>query len=491
TEEKAIESVTAVEGEFLKSKGKGSLATPMRREIVQKAEGIITRRQQSQEVQIEVEAAPVEKPFELNGEPSWSDSEEDADYNAEEDVEPEDDDISEEEDASFVTEEKMTSVPAEESIELNNSDREEELEVEEPVEEKDESFVSAAGEELAAPQEAESIYESAEESEEREDEIIPLSNDAMKETLVEVEIEATPRQEEPEAESAEESSDEVEEEKVATAVSAEKTEEEEQVEEEESEEEREEQSVEEMNEELLEVWETIREEKDGEGDRLSRKLYRLPARTKSSKYYKTITDPIDLLMIKKKMNGAEYQTVRDFSDDMELLFDNAITWNEEENLNNVTALRIIVAEQLKERFDFAREATSEREDSGEETEEANIEETSSEEEEAPKVPKSEKKTVLRRIQSEITVEEADETAVTTPRTRRENRKKDAEKTKVEKEEEEEEEAEEEEDEMEKMVKELEELRVVDLRAELKKRGINTAGRKAELIVKLANARLGR
>eukprot|EP01117_Protostelium_nocturnum_P007846 TRINITY_DN2808_c0_g1_i1.p1 TRINITY_DN2808_c0_g1~~TRINITY_DN2808_c0_g1_i1.p1 ORF type:complete len:1116 (+),score=544.98 TRINITY_DN2808_c0_g1_i1:248-3595(+) len=405
------------------------------------------------------------------------------------------------------------------AVVVENKEVEEEVQVTEEESEEKEAPVEEVVQAVSQVEDATQAYEVESEEEAAEESTEESAEESAEETA-EAEVEKTEETVEVAAKEAEESAEESEEETVEEAVD-------EEAEESEAEEteEAEEMTAEQMNAHFEEIWEVLREEKDSEGERLSKKLLRLPSsKAKANKvYFEVVEDPIDLQMIKKSIGSGEYETVEAFRADFEKLFNNAILFNEtkpcDENLANVQALQKLFEEQMEERFASSsqEEAEESEEEAEEETEAAEEEsaeveeaeevesaEESEEEEEKVPTPQPEKRGRKKTIVQEAQMEESDEQVFSSPRTRRNNRKNQQQKSKLveveeevvesaegsgeEAEEERVEEAEEEEKEsLEAAITRLSELRVVDLRAELKKKGLPTGGLKAELVRRLAEA----
>ncbi len=54
----------------------------------------------------------------------------------------------------------------------------------------------------------------------------------------------------------------------------------------------------------------------------------LPTRTELPEYYSTIKSPIDLKTIHRKIEGSKYSSLKDFHEDMQLLWQNAKEFND-------------------------------------------------------------------------------------------------------------------------------------------------------------------
>ena len=76
----------------------------------------------------------------------------------------------------------------------------------------------------------------------------------------------------------------------------------------------------------------------------------LPPRNDLPYYYRVIKRPIDLMMIKAKIDSDQYTDMWRFKEDMELMFDNARTFNSEESLvyEDANVLNDIFNEQLEQ-----------------------------------------------------------------------------------------------------------------------------------------------
>ncbi len=233
---------------------------------------------------------------------------------------------------------------------------------------------------------------------------------------------------------------------------------------------------------FIEIWEVIRELVDEDGERLSRKIYRVPAKSqkKSKLYYEKIENPSDLLMLKKRITEKEFGTFQEFSSQFQEIFNNARVWNEfepcEENIKNVAEMERVLQAEIKKRFFTQKEAEKETkteiENSKEEEEESSKEsssESSSEEEAKPASPPPARRSTR---------------AARTPATKT---PKSNQKVVVEKSPEISEEEEEEISEPKLTAEKIGEMKVVELKAELKKRGISGAGLKADLVKKLWDA----
>ncbi|KAL7929395.1 hypothetical protein V8C35DRAFT_196128 [Trichoderma chlorosporum] len=100
----------------------------------------------------------------------------------------------------------------------------------------------------------------------------------------------------------------------------------------------------------------LRKIKDADGNTLAVPFERLPDKTVVPDYYQTIGNPIALDNIKKKTKRKKYQTVDQALSDLELMFENAKTYNEDDSPVYEAAVKLqqqarALAEQEKLRPD--------------------------------------------------------------------------------------------------------------------------------------------
>ena len=79
---------------------------------------------------------------------------------------------------------------------------------------------------------------------------------------------------------------------------------------------------------LLRVLDSLARHSDSQGRRLADVFYRLPSREEFEEYYRLIRKPVDLAMIVQRLLGGEYANAGDFAYDCELMFANAMVFNE-------------------------------------------------------------------------------------------------------------------------------------------------------------------
>lgn len=85
----------------------------------------------------------------------------------------------------------------------------------------------------------------------------------------------------------------------------------------------------EFGEKLNRVWNAVRFCQDETGRERSYLFIQLPSRQQYPNYYTIIREPIDLEMIKQRIETGHYQSAGQFKQDMKLLFDNACRYNVE------------------------------------------------------------------------------------------------------------------------------------------------------------------
>lgn len=109
-----------------------------------------------------------------------------------------------------------------------------------------------------------------------------------------------------------------------------------------------------LQEQFKNIYHIIRESLDADGERRSKKLFRLPTKqSKSGKqYYELIKNPIDLQTINKKINNSEITTVQELQDAFNSLFANALLFNQHQSqldstlVENVTFLQNAFAQEV-------------------------------------------------------------------------------------------------------------------------------------------------
>ena len=100
----------------------------------------------------------------------------------------------------------------------------------------------------------------------------------------------------------------------------------------------------------------LRKPKDEEGNLLILPFEKLPDKTLVTDYYQTITNPIALDNIKKKAKRKKYQNVDHVLADIERMFENAKTYNEDDSPLHKAAVELqqqarVLAEQEKSKPD--------------------------------------------------------------------------------------------------------------------------------------------
>lgn len=96
----------------------------------------------------------------------------------------------------------------------------------------------------------------------------------------------------------------------------------------------------------------LRKIKDADGNALAVPFERLPDKTIVPDYYQIIANPVALDNIKKKAKRKKYQTVDQALSDLELMFENAKTYNEDDSPVYEAAVKLqqqarVLAEQEK------------------------------------------------------------------------------------------------------------------------------------------------
>ncbi|KHO01124.1 RSC complex subunit RSC1 [Metarhizium album ARSEF 1941] len=100
----------------------------------------------------------------------------------------------------------------------------------------------------------------------------------------------------------------------------------------------------------------LRKFKDGEGNLLVTPFEKLPDKTTMADYYQSISNPVALDNIKRKAKRKKYQNVDDLLLDIELMFENAKVYNEDDSQVYLAAMELqtqarILAEQEKAKPD--------------------------------------------------------------------------------------------------------------------------------------------
>lgn len=96
----------------------------------------------------------------------------------------------------------------------------------------------------------------------------------------------------------------------------------------------------------------LRKIKDADGNALAVPFERLPDKTVVPDYYQIIANPVALDNIKKKTKRKKYQTVDQALSDLELMFENAKAYNEDDSPVYEAAVKLqqqarVLAEQEK------------------------------------------------------------------------------------------------------------------------------------------------
>jgi SWI/SNF-related matrix-associated actin-dependent regulator of chromatin subfamily A protein 2/4 len=68
---------------------------------------------------------------------------------------------------------------------------------------------------------------------------------------------------------------------------------------------------------------------DKHGRRLSDVFQKLPSRAELPRYYEIIKDPMDFCQMKEKIGSGQYDSIDEMAEDMQLLCENARTYNME------------------------------------------------------------------------------------------------------------------------------------------------------------------
>lgn len=100
----------------------------------------------------------------------------------------------------------------------------------------------------------------------------------------------------------------------------------------------------------------LRKFKDAEGNLLVTPFEKLPDKTTMADYYQIVSAPIALDNIKKKAKRKKYRNVDDLMQDIEMMFENAKLYNEDDSPVYVAAVELkmqsrILAEQEKAKPD--------------------------------------------------------------------------------------------------------------------------------------------
>jgi len=80
---------------------------------------------------------------------------------------------------------------------------------------------------------------------------------------------------------------------------------------------------------LLDVWNTMKGEADSDGRNICKIFMKLPSKKQYPDYYELIKNPIDMKKIREKIDDFDYNDISQFSEDFNLLFNNAQEYNQE------------------------------------------------------------------------------------------------------------------------------------------------------------------
>ena len=88
----------------------------------------------------------------------------------------------------------------------------------------------------------------------------------------------------------------------------------------------------------------------------------LPSKRELPDYYQSITNPISMNMIKKKIRTGDYSTVQQLAEDLDLMFNNCKTYNRQESKlwKDANKLQKVMATKLQEISDGVTEEASDR-----------------------------------------------------------------------------------------------------------------------------------
>ena len=115
-------------------------------------------------------------------------------------------------------------------------------------------------------------------------------------------------------------------------------------------EEAEDMDVDTVNDPFWRLYNAVRYFTTERGVEISEAFVALPSKRELPDYYQTITNPMSLNMIKKKVKTGDYSTLQNMADDLELMFSNCKTYNRAESklAKDAVKLQRVVAAKLQE-----------------------------------------------------------------------------------------------------------------------------------------------
>ena len=82
---------------------------------------------------------------------------------------------------------------------------------------------------------------------------------------------------------------------------------------------------------LWKLYSSVRNFTTERGVEIGEAFVQLPSKRELPDYYQTISNPISLNMIKKKIRTGDYSTIQQLAEDLELMFNNCKTYNRQES----------------------------------------------------------------------------------------------------------------------------------------------------------------